>query len=122
MRIGSHKLNAMPRSQPLFTLWRFIALTFVIACLVADLLPRHGAPDFRYTGSDPAHEVWNLGWPVALAIVDSQSGIHFGPFLYVVVPVQVVFALIIVAILLFQRRHNKALQATAAAPSALSET
>jgi len=87
-----------------------MALTFVFACAVIDLLPRHGPPDFRYTGSDPAHEVWNLGWPVALAIYDSQSGLHLGPFVYVVVPVQALLVSLIAVVLIFRNRHIKALQ------------
>jgi len=81
-------------------------VAFVIACAVIDLFPRYGPPDFRYTGSDPAHEIWNLGWPVALAIYDSQSGIHFGPFLYAIVPVQVVLAFLISVVLFIQNRHH----------------
>jgi hypothetical protein len=96
--------------------WR-IAIGCLIAFAVMDLFPRHGAPDFRYTGSDPAYHVWNLGWPLALAIYDSRSGIHIGPFLYVVVPVQaVVVSLIAAAAFVFRKRHNPALQTTAAPP------
>ena len=88
----------------------------IIACALLDFVPRHGAPEFRYTGSDPAQQVWNLGWPVALTIYDSRSGIHIGPFLYAVVPFQVVLVSVIALALAFRNTHNKALQATAAAP------
>src|ERR1043166_6105600 len=100
----------MPRNTPTSLWWRRITVAFLITCAAVDLCPRHGAPDFRYTGSDPAHEVWNLGWPVALAIYDSQSGIHVGPFMYVVIPVQAALVSPIIAFLFFQRRHNKALE------------
>ena len=79
-----------PRDQRTSPWWQRTAVMFVIACVVVDLFPRYGPPYFRYTGSDPAHEVWNLGWPVGLIIYDSRSGIHLGPFLYVVVPFQAV--------------------------------
>jgi hypothetical protein len=86
----------------------------VLGFALIDLFPRHGPPNFRYTGSDPAHEVWNLGWPMALAIYDPQSGIHLGPFLYVVVPLQVLFILPIAVTVWFnQRRHNPSLHRTA---------
>ena len=93
----------------------------VIACVIAfavmDLLPRHGAPYFRYTGSDPANHLWNLGWPLALAVYDSRSGIHVGPFVYAVVPSQaLVVSLVAAATILLRKRHNPALQTTAAPP------
>ena len=93
-----------------------VVAVLIIACALADFVPRYGAPEFRYTGSDPAHHVWNLGWPVTLTIYDSRSGIHIGPFLYAVVPFQVVLVSVIALALAFRNRHNKALQATAAAP------
>lgn len=97
--------------------WWRIAIGCLIAFAVVDLFPRHGPPDFRYTGSDPSYHVWNLGWPLALTIYDSRSGIHIGPFLYVVVPFQaVVVSLIAAAAFLIRKRHNPALQATAAPP------
>jgi len=61
---------------------RLVAL-FVAACLVADLFPWRGPPDFRYTGSDPTISVWNLGWPLATAIYDSRNGFHVGPWAYI---------------------------------------
>lgn len=50
-----------------------MGLLLVVMCL----FPRHGPPDFRYTGSDPAIDVWNFGWPTATMIWDSRSGLHF---------------------------------------------
>ena len=81
--------------------WQRAAVVFVIACVVIDLFPRYGSPYFRYTGSDPAHEVWNIGWPMALAIYDWRSGIQLGPFLYLVVPFQAVLVLLFGVVLLF---------------------
>jgi hypothetical protein len=95
--------------------WRAV-LVFVIFCTLMDLFPRHSAPDFRYTGSDPAFHVWNLGWPVALAVLDSRSGLQLGPFLYIVVPFQAVVALLIGVGLALRKWHNQTLQATAAPP------
>ena len=59
-----------------------IVLAVIFAVLV--LMPHWGAPHFRYTGSDPEHNVWNLGWPLATCIYDSAHSPHqfFGPFAY----------------------------------------
>jgi hypothetical protein len=59
--------------------WMGLAALYLLACLATDSFPRHGPPDFRYTGSDPNFPVWNLGWPMALLIYDSRSGFHDGP-------------------------------------------
>lgn len=37
---------------------------------IIDFFPWHGPPAFRYTGSDPSHHVWNLGWPIPWIIYD----------------------------------------------------
>src|SRR5437899_6722755 len=104
------------RDRPGLIWWR-IAIACLVAFIAMDLFPWHGAPFFRYTGSDPAYPVWNLGWPLALAIYDSRSGIHMGPFLYAVVPFQaLVLSLIAAAAFLLRKRHNPALQATAGPP------
>ena len=66
---------------------------FVLICLIVDLCPRYGRPDFRYTGSDPANAVWNIGWPVALFIYDAQCGWQIGPFAVLVLPFQFVVLL-----------------------------
>jgi hypothetical protein len=58
--------------------------SYVLACLLLDVLPRFGPPEFRYTGSDPTVPVWNLGWPLALTIYDARSGLHVGPDVYLV--------------------------------------
>ena len=82
-----------------------LAAALIIACAVMDLAPRHGPPEFRYSGSDPVSSVWNLGWPVALAIYDSRSGFHVGPFCYAVVPFQVAIVSAIAALSLWHRRN-----------------
>lgn len=79
--------------------WKIAAVLFVVACLLLNLFPTFGRPQFRYTGSDPSKHVWNLGWPSATAIYDHQSGLHVGPMAYVLVPVQcVVLVVSVVAI------------------------
>jgi len=108
----------MPRNTSALLWWKRIAAGFVIACVLMDLLPRHGAPEFRYTGPDPAHEVWNLGWPVTLTIYDPESGMHLGPVLYPVVAVQAMLAFVIAVVLFFQGRHHKTMQRTGAIASA----
>jgi hypothetical protein len=61
---------------------------YLATCLVVDLWPQFGPPQFRYTGSDPEVFVWNFGWPLTTFIYDPRSGIHVGPGLYLVVAAQ----------------------------------
>ena len=61
---------------------------YALGCLVLDFYPHHGPPFFRYTGCDPACEVWNLGYPFALMIYDPDNGLNVGPFAYAVIPLQ----------------------------------
>jgi|GEM_PF-3146864 len=51
----------------------------LLMCGMIDFLPHFGAPHFRYTGSDPALPVWNIGWPLALFVFDPRNGFHVGP-------------------------------------------
>ena len=53
--------------------------------MILSLLPHWGAPFFRYTGCDPDHHVWNLGWPMATCIYDSANSPYFfvGPLAYI---------------------------------------
>jgi hypothetical protein len=83
--------------------WKAAAIFLVLACLVVDVFPQHGTPHFRYTGSDPAHAVWNIGWPIALFIYDPRSGLHVGPMAYVMLP----FQLLLVAVILVVTRRAK---------------
>ena len=92
--------------QRTFVWLRRIMIAVVVICFVMDFLPTHGAPDFRYTGSDPAFDVWNFGWPLALAIYDSRFGIHFSPFLYLLVPFQLIAVAVFWATLALLKRHN----------------
>lgn len=71
-----------------------MVVAFVAVCLAIDLLPRYGPPEFRYTGSDPTTMVWNLGWPLALAIYDPRSGLHMGPCVYLVPPAQLLILVV----------------------------
>lgn len=97
-------------------IWRRVAIGCLVAFVVLDLFPSYGPPSFRYTGSDPAYAVWNLGWPLALAIYDPRSGVYIGPLFYFVVPFEAVVFSLAAAVFLFQRRHSLALQATTAPP------
>ena len=83
--------------------WKSVVVAIVVVCLIVDLLPHHGAPDFRYTGSDPAHAVWDLGWPLALFIYDPRSGLHVSPMACVML----LFQLLLVAVILVVTRRAK---------------
>lgn len=66
--------------------WRSVATLYMGFCLLLGFFPHYGPPHFRYTGSDPANEVWNIGWPLATMIWDDQCGLEIGPFAYIVLP------------------------------------
>ena len=62
---------------------QMIALFCLIGCaILLAFMPHAGAPHFRYSGSDPAHHVWNLGWPLATCIYDPATSpyLFVGPF------------------------------------------
>jgi hypothetical protein len=92
--------------------WKTAAVFFVAACVVAvcvvvDFFPRFGPPDFRYTGSDPATHVWNLGWPLAEAIYDHRSGFHVGPLGVVVFSIQTVVVMILAMTIAFTSKRRR---------------
>jgi hypothetical protein len=89
---------------------RLLAAAYIVSCIVTDLFPTYGPPFFRYTGADPSFHVWNLGWPLALAIYDTRSGLHLGLFLYLVLPVQMMIALLATVAVAIRNKHNKSLQ------------
>src|SRR5688500_1919301 len=91
------------------------AVAFVLACLIVDFLPRHGPPHFRYTGSDPTSHVWNLGWPLALFVYDPRSGLHVGPFAYVVLPFELFLAAGSLVVVAVRRLRNTPVPRTATA-------
>lgn len=77
-----------------------ILLLSIVLILAIDFFPTWGPPEFRYTGSDPSRNVWNIGYPLALMIYDSKvtPSFVFGPFAVLVLPVQIfIVALIAVA-------------------------
>jgi len=101
--------------------WNGVAVAFVLACLIVDFRPHHGAPSFRYTGSDPAYPVWNLGWPLVLFIYDPRNGLHLAPIAYLVLPFQVFLVAVILLVMALRRRHDPPTQRTAMAPSGAAE-
>lgn len=92
---------------------RLIALAFVVICLVVDFLPRLAAPAFRYTGSDPAIPVWNLGWPSTLFIYDPKYGFQVGPSAYLILPFQfIAFAVGLIVVAVVRRLRKQPMQRT----------
>lgn len=67
----------------------FVALLLLF--LLVDFFPQRGAPAFRYTGSDPARTVLNLGIPLPLFIYDEAKSplLIIGPFAQFLVPLEV---------------------------------
>ena len=105
-------MDALPRTlkpQAVRRLIWFGAVgMYLFVCLVMDLLPRHGPPDFRYTGSDPAFAVWNIGWPLAQFIYDSRTGLHTGP---TAVPLMVLQTVVLaVGMFVGWLRHRRAIR------------
>ena len=92
-----------------------LAILYVVACIVLDLIPNYGPPNFRYTGSDPSQNVWNFGWPLVSMIYDPHHGIQFGPLTAILVVLQVIGALMIctsgiVIRFLFRQKKQEAQQ------------
>jgi len=83
--------------------WLIILGVYVAVCFVFGLFPHHGPPHFRYTGADPDFNVWNLGWPLATMIWDARSGLHIGPFAYVLFPALFVLGVAILALAMLLR-------------------
>ncbi len=94
--------------------WAPFLATYGLISLAADLFPTFGPPHFRYTGSDPAVHVWNLGWPVATAIYDSRSGIHVEPFAIMLVGGVQVGLLALIAAAAFFRKPRPSASANSA--------
>ena len=69
--------------------------TYLAPCVVFDLFPHSGRPDFLYTGSIPRVSVWHFGWPLALFIYDHDvpSGIQVSPAAFLVPLAQIVVLL-----------------------------
>ena len=86
------------------TLIRFLyfsGVSLLAAAFVAmDFLPTFGRPFFRYTGSDPAHFVWNFGWPFTWFIYDAANPPHlfFSPVFPGLILVVIVQATIVIAL------------------------
>ena len=78
--------------------------SYVVVCFALDFFPRFGPPEFRYTGSEPTFPVWNLGWPLALAIYDVRSSLHVSPSVYLVPPAQLLVLLATVAFISIVKR------------------
>jgi hypothetical protein len=109
LQVDAMPTKLQPRSVRCL-LWVAAASLYFLACMVMDLLPRQGPPDFRYTGSDPAFAVWNLGWPSAQFIYDARTGLHTGPTAVPLVALQVVSLAFGVAVGMFVGwlRHRRA--------------
>ncbi len=84
------------------------AILCVAACLAFDFFPSFGPPHFRYTGSDPATHVWNLGWPLVTAIYDRRSGLHVGPVGEVLFAIQTIGFAALTAVAIAASRSRRA--------------
>ena len=81
---------------------------YPLICAILDFLPHHGPPEFRYTGSDPARPVWNLGWPLAQFIYDPRYGLQIDPTAFALISAQcVLFLFCAVLVIFILRRHRR---------------
>jgi len=99
------------------TRWAILLAVYVTVCLVIDFCPTYGRPHFRFTGSDPSIEVWNIGWPLATMLYDSRSGIHIGPFAYVLFPLELIilaFSYALIKLLCLLLKHSQGYSANTA--------
>ena len=73
----------MPRRK--LKRWQAALLFYSIGYLIVFLFPSHGAPHFRYTGSDPDYEVWNFRFPIFTLIFDDRYGFFYGPGIFLAI-------------------------------------
>jgi hypothetical protein len=78
--------------------WLVLPIVYIAVCAAIDFFPHHGAPNFRYTGSNPSQPVWNFGWPLATLIYDARHGLQFGPFTVILIPLEIFGLLLLVAL------------------------
>lgn len=104
---GDSGLTAGNRATSVRLKW--IGAVFAVLCLLHNVFPWFGPPQFRYTGSDPERSVWNFGWPLATAIHDAQFGFHFAPGgpLLLFIEVGVFSAVMIVWVMVARSRRSK---------------
>ena len=75
-----------------------VALVMTIALVIVTWFPLKRPPNFRYTGSDPSRDVWNIGLPLAHFTYDPIHGLQIGPTAYAMLPLNV-FAMMFVVVL-----------------------
>ncbi len=80
----------------------YIAIFF----LVINAIPTCGAPNFRYTGSSLERSVVNIGFPMALAIYDSEvtPSLQTWPGTFLIPAAQLIAILTLVAAMKVIRR------------------
>jgi len=84
---------------------KYLIFLLLFIFIVMDFYPEFKNPDFRYNGSDPNNEVWNLGFPIGLFIYDSNNSpnLFLWPLSYVVLLIQ---SIIIIGLLWYYRNNS----------------
>ena len=77
MKHSSKDRTGCLNSSVLVTGQLFLLLILSSVFIVVDFWPTYGAPFFRYTGSNPDEQVWNLGFPIAWFIYDDNTPPHW---------------------------------------------
>jgi len=79
----------------------------LLILVVINIFPRFKGPDFRYTGAEPSHHVWNFGWPIGHIIYDENYGIQFSPWPFIVFVVSIEAILIFLVYCTFTHFYKK---------------
>lgn len=80
-------MSSLPRRR---IIWWAALIFYTVGCLLFDFYPKYGPPYFRYTGSDPSRQVWNLGLLGPSFIYDPAIGLLVGPLADVMVGAQLI--------------------------------
>ncbi|MGB4929496.1 MAG: hypothetical protein WBP43_05975 [Chitinophagales bacterium] len=87
--------------------WLIIFLAIIFA--IIDFYPEFNVPQFRYTGSDPNHFVWNIGYPLALFIFDNENSpfIFAGPVFFIALPIQILIIMAVHFARILIKKNNR---------------
>lgn len=85
-------------------IWKIACGVYIAICAIIDFLPSYGAPHFRYTGSDPDIQVWNIGYPLAFFIYDPKFGLQIAPIAFPVIGLQVILFCLVAGVHLTIRK------------------
>ncbi len=88
---------------------KWLIIFLVILFAIIDFYPTFNVPQFRYTGSDPNHFVWNIGYPEALFIFDNDTSpfIFTGPMFFIALPIQILILIAVYVVRILFKTNNR---------------